>query len=291
LIELLVVISIIAVLISVLLPALAMAKEAANVAMCGANLREIAQTASTYSTDNDPTGTGSVPTQPWHLGFDCRCGQPPTYSYSYASEFVYGGFRTNLDNPDFPSSDVYWIPTECRPYNKYIAPGIGGRAPIKSYVDPSDKSAATPLLGSGGEPPKVEDRFSAWEVNGNSYAINWYWPYGVSATYHNEYWDLPCMTALGSAMLTKKVGGAASEFVLFMEGMMNAYMMDAKPPDGSLGLSALQQLGVGWHRKISIYNAGFMDGHADYKFFDTRYTSGAGWTTWPSANTGWPSCG
>jgi len=280
LIELLVVISIIAVLISVLLPALTMAKEAANVAMCSANLREIAQTASTYSTENDPTGTGSYPTQPWYLAYPG--------SFDYVSEWVYGGYRHTIEHPEYPNSDTYVIPTEARPYNKYIAPGIAGRSAIKQYVCPSDKSAATPLVGSLGEPPAVEERYGAWEVNGNSYAINWYWPYAPPMNGANKYWELPCMSLFGTAMLTKKLGGAASEFVLFMEGMMNAYIMDARPPDGSAGQSQLQQLGLGWHRKLSFYDMGFYDGHAEYRFIDTRFSSGSGYNIWPQNDTGWP---
>lgn len=278
LIELLVVISIIAVLISVLVPALTLAKEAANVALCGANLREIAQTAGAYSTDYDPTGNGSYPSLPWFMD---------TTNYSgimWVSEHVYGGYRHTVENPQYTASDTYIIPTEARPFNKYIAPGIGGRAPVKQYVCPSDKSAATPDVGNPGELPATEERYGSWEVNGNSYPINWYWMQGTPSP---DY-DLAIMHAYGSAMLSKKVGGAASEFIIFMEAMMNAYMLDARPSDGSLGDSELQQLGVGWHRKFSTYEMGFLDGHSEYRYVDTRYSDGVGYDLWPERNTSWP---
>jgi prepilin-type N-terminal cleavage/methylation domain-containing protein len=284
LIELLVVISIIAVLISVLLPALTMAKEAANVALCSASLRELAQTSGAYSADNDSTGSGSYPTQPWYV-------QVPGITTQYFSEFVYGGYRHTVEHPLYPQSDTFLIPTELRPYNKYIAPGVAGRAPIKQYVCPSDKSCATPLFGETTE-PDVEERYASWEVNGNSYAINWYWPRALelwSLNPDDVIGDLNCMSLYGSAMLTKKVGGAAAEFVIFMEGMMNAYMNDAKPPDGSLGESALQRLGVGWHRKLSMYTMGFYDGHAEYRYIDTRFSSGAGYNTYPQLDTAFPA--
>jgi prepilin-type N-terminal cleavage/methylation domain-containing protein len=285
LIELLVVISIIAVLIAVLLPALTMAKEAANVALCSSNLRELSQTSGTYATDNDPTGTGSYPTQPWFI-------QPAGYNVQYNSEYIYGGYWTTLNNPEYPNSDVNMIPTELRPYNKYVAPGIGGHNIVKQYVCPSDKSSATPLVGSGGQVPSTDERYGSWEVNGNSYAINWYWPNGIGAPPLNQdtkYYQLPCMSLFGSAMLTKKVGGAASEFVIFMECMMDAYMYDARPPDGSCGQSSLQQLGLGYHRKMSMYAVGFYDGHAEYRYIDTRYSSGPGYNIWPQRDTGWPA--
>jgi prepilin-type N-terminal cleavage/methylation domain-containing protein len=286
LIELLVVISIIAVLISVLLPALTMAREAANVAKCSSSLRELAQTSGNYANDNDPTGSGSYPTQPWYLSI---AGISPTW----ISEFIYGGYRHTTEHPDYPNSDTYLVPTELRPYNKYVAPGAAGRSPVKQYVCPSDKSCSTPNFSDPTLPPYTDDRYASWEVNGNSYALNWYWPRAL------EMWsgapspdtvlgDLNCMSMFGSAMLSKKVGGAASEFVIFMEGMMNAYMNGARPPSGVMGESPLQQLGVGWHRKMSIYAMGFYDGHAEYRFIDTRFSSGSGYNTYPQMDTAFP---
>jgi hypothetical protein len=72
-------------------------------------------------------------------------------------------------------------------------------------------------------------------------------------------------------------------FPLFWEDTLDAFMHDAKPPDGSEGASLLQFLGVGWHGKISVYSAAFMDGHADYRFFDTRYTRGPGYNIRPGS--------
>jgi prepilin-type N-terminal cleavage/methylation domain-containing protein len=280
LIELLVVISIVALLISILLPALTAAREAANVALCSANLRELAQTSGAYAVDNDPSGTGSCPSQPWHLGFP--------YGAKYCSEFVYGGYRHTQQHPGFEDSDTYLVPTEQRPYNRYVSPGQSGRSPIKQYVCPSDKSAAVPMVRSHSTPPEVEERYGSWEVNGNSYAINWYWVNGTPGDQDANY-ELERMHALGSTMLTRKVGGAAAEFVIFMEAMMNAYMYDARPPDGSAGDSMLQQMGVGWHRKGSTYTMGFYDGHAEYRYLDTRYSSGVGYNTWPQSDTSWPT--
>ena len=277
LIELLVVISIIAVLISVLLPALAMAKEAANVAMCCANLRELAATADQYSTDNDPTGSGSFPSQPWWV--------PVPGSPTWISEYIYGGYQHTIENPTYPNSDTFITPTELRPYNRYIAPGVAGRAPIKNYVCPSDKSSSTPDYDNPGQAPIPEERYGSWEVNGSSYAINWYWLEGAPP--NADCFPFELMQALGSAMLVKKVGGSAAEFVIFSEAMMNAYMLDAQPPEGP-GISPLP-LGIGWHRKHSVYSMGFLDGHAEYRFIDTRFCRGVGYDTWPERDTAWPA--
>jgi prepilin-type N-terminal cleavage/methylation domain-containing protein len=276
LIELLVVIAIIATLISILLPALSMAKESGNLTKCQAALLELGRTATMYSNTNDDSGYGAFPTQPWHLGWNCN-----GVSVTLISEFIYGGFQTSIPSPDFgTNTDMYKYLTEWRPYTNYMAPGMTGRAPLKNYVCPSDKSNTTPLVGSPTE-PIVEDRWSSWQVNGSSYAINWYWYQDPMFNGRRDYGDTPLMHSMGSLMLKQKVGGTAAEFVIFMENTMNSYMYDARPPNGSEGQSLLQKLGVGWHRKFSRYAMGFYDGHADYKFIDTRYTRGANWNIRP----------
>ncbi len=97
LIELLVVISIIALLISILLPALSRAKETANVSYCVNNLRVLAGTVPMYFDDHD----GEL-VLPWNLGFS-YAGQ----SASYSSEYVYGGFQTDSDHPIYNGSDTF----------------------------------------------------------------------------------------------------------------------------------------------------------------------------------------
>ena len=272
LIELLVVISIIAVLISVLLPALGAAREAANIAKCSANLKTVSATAGMYMDDE------GKPTQPWHLG--------GAWNEGILSEFIYGGYQTTTPQPDEGSNpDWMIVPTANRPYNKYIAPGVTGTAPLKSYVCPSDNSNTTPRVGSATE-VLTEDVYATWQIYGNSYPINWYWNEGMGGDY-----SLPSMDANGKLMLVLKVGGAASTFVIFMENTMNSYMYDALPNASSCPESPLQTLGVGWHRKFSKYTMGFLDGHVEYRFIDTRFTRNEGYNTWPERITpGYDGC-
>jgi hypothetical protein len=39
---------------------------------------------------------------------------------------------------------------------------------------------------------------------------------------------------------------------------------------------------TGWHKQENFHGASFFDGHAVYRYFDTRYVDGPGWTTWPN---------
>ncbi|HVP09948.1 MAG TPA: prepilin-type N-terminal cleavage/methylation domain-containing protein [Phycisphaerae bacterium] len=282
LIELLVVVSLIALLISILLPALSAAKESAAITQCLANLGEIMKAAHTYGNDNDPTGYGSYPTEPWHLG-----NPYGGVTATLCSEWVYGGFQTSIDHPYFGAGGDWQVYlTELRPFTKYISPGSAGKTYIKSFVCPSDKSHIESYQDDYGVVPDRNDRYGSWEIQGNSYPINWYWydePSWAQADGPTRYGcsGIAQMSKRGSDMLSKKVGGSAAEFPLFWEDTMDAYMHDAKPPDDSEGPSKLQVLGIGWHRKVSVYSAGFFDGHSDYRFYDTRYTRGPGYNIRP----------
>lgn len=273
LIELLVVIAIIAVLISILLPALQKARCASDAAYCMNNLRTISMTVPMYFADQDER-----PSLPWHMGFNIG-----GFSSNVVSEFIYGGWQHEMPNPEYPGSDTYRYPTEIRPFNKYIAPGITGRkSKIGTYACPADKWNATPLVGTT-VPPDVDSRFPSYQVNGNSYAINWYW-HEAPPWNGGYYGNIDQMSQAGTAMLKYKVGGNASRFIVFTEAAMNVFMYEAKPRD-SQQQSPFQGLYKGWHCKLSYYSMGFLDGHAEYRFLDTRYSDGPGYTTWPESNT------
>ncbi|MBU0718448.1 MAG: prepilin-type N-terminal cleavage/methylation domain-containing protein [Planctomycetota bacterium] len=281
LLEVLASLAIISVLLALVIPAVSAGRKEAGVTQCLSNLKGIATTGLLYSKDNaERLGLESFPALPWHLGFDTPWG-----SVGLISEFIYGGYRTTAVAPGVPeNADFRIIPTEARPFNKYIAPGIGGTSPLRQYVCPADGWERTPTVGE--EPPEADESISSWEANGNSYALNWYWVEGSPS--YDVYSSLDEMHAYGTAMLSKKIGALASKFVVFMEGAMNAYMYDARPPDGSEGESPIQTLGMGWHGRHSTYSMAMWDGHAEYRFIDTRFTSDYGYNTWPEPNTPWP---
>src|ERR1700733_188790 len=91
LVELLVVIGVIAVLISILLPALSKAREAANTVKCAANLHGIGLGMADYLANNK----GTYPASNYYKGlsFDSVTGQvptEPTQGYVHWSSFLYG---------------------------------------------------------------------------------------------------------------------------------------------------------------------------------------------------------
>ncbi len=276
--ELLLVLAILSMLFALVLPALSSARHSANVAKCVSNLREIAATAIMYSDDNGGgLDGGNGPTMPWHLGFDYG-----PWSCNLVSEFVYGGFQTTIEDPTWPGADYHVYPTEVRPFNKYIAPGRHG-GPLKNYICPSDTGPMwSPPGMPGPEPSPPRSGYTTWEIHGNSYPINWYWYEDDRFDGCRDYGDFQArgISFYGSQVLGANVGGAASKFVLFMESPMINYMLDARPP-GDPDPSPLQRLELGWHRKFSTYSMAMWDGHAEYRFVDTRYCRGPGYSIWP----------
>jgi prepilin-type N-terminal cleavage/methylation domain-containing protein/prepilin-type processing-associated H-X9-DG protein len=79
LVELLVVIGIIALLISILLPALNRARRSAKTVKCAANLRSMMQAVTIYATEN----RGAIPGSPWTSGRILYKGGDPTQPLAY----------------------------------------------------------------------------------------------------------------------------------------------------------------------------------------------------------------
>jgi prepilin-type N-terminal cleavage/methylation domain-containing protein len=269
LIELLVVIAIIALLLSILVPSLSQAREIAKATKCLSNIRQVSMYHSFYMANED------LPT--WHLEFNYA-----GFGFTYASEFIYGGFKAPLPDPDYPNIDAYVLPTHLRPLNRVIIqPDAQSDAKLDIFVCPSDRSALVPLVGSPTEPPPEEEAHATWEYNGNSYPINWYWyEYWNPSTY--RLWGpggSPGMALRGAQMLKRKIGGPSSRFVIFYENAINAFMLEARPNGSTLPRIR------GWHRQFSKFSIGFLDGSASYEIIDTRFVGGPTWTTWPEPGT------
>jgi prepilin-type N-terminal cleavage/methylation domain-containing protein len=309
LIELLVVVAIIALLISILLPTLARAKEQARIANCLANQRSILQAAISYVMDKH-SAVFAFP-----FGY-----RPPDYAsnqdWNLATEFIWGGGvpdtrREDWDdtqgnfNPANGHTDTYCIFPHDRPMNKYLDPEVTWSDPnrvkgnnqrylkamdLPGYFKcPSDCTAAVPE--AGGQPDEIADAdtpFQTWKWWGTSYPINWYWGYfytedlgiGMIGQLGTNYTPGALDGAYHKEMLNSKEERGAAEWIMFYENQMN-FALEAARPRGD-NPTEEPRVVTGWHKQENYHAAGFFDGHASYQYFDTRYIDGPGWTTWPS---------
>jgi len=162
LIELLVVVAIIALLISILLPALSHAKEQARITTCLANLRGIGQAGVTYILEEQDL--------PWTLPIPYYA-DGKLWSAGAYTEFIWGGGMPDKDRQDgtnagfsprdLPmSSDVYVYAPRIRPMNPYLSPSVSWDDPARengvvridkpmdlpgNFKCPSDSSPWVPL--------------------------------------------------------------------------------------------------------------------------------------------------
>jgi len=303
LIELLVVVAIIALLISILLPSLSRAKEQARIAKCLSNQRTILQAAISYVMDRRSV----VFAFPWDYAIN---GEP--VGHNLATEFIWGGAvpdkrraewdDTQGENPLQYNADIYLIRPIDRPLNKYFDPEVswddpnrvkGNRARYRKamelpefFICPSDKTAAVPMAGASDDPFDAETPLSTWQWWGTSYPINWYWSY-----YYLEA-DTNTKPLIGRsnregildgsdhrALLQSKQDKGSAEWIFFYENQLNWAFEGARPRGAQVDEPRLVK---GWHRQENMHAAGFLDGHARYQYFDSRYVEGPGWTTWPN---------
>ena len=113
LVELLVVIGIIALLISVLLPALGKAREAANTIKCASNLRSIGQGIAQYSASYK----GALPASNFYYGLQINGSQQlpsqPTQGYVHWSSYIYAGGKHSDPNDPAYRQLAGWDQFQC----------------------------------------------------------------------------------------------------------------------------------------------------------------------------------
>ncbi len=194
LIELLVVISIIAILISILLPALAKARELANRAVCMANVRGIIQAMIMYSQNNNGTFPATVARRQaegqfyWfntpmpYYGGDPDINTPPITTAQQAVQLMYTGDPNTQTLPAGACTAAMW----CLVLEGYTTPA--------SFICPSDPLAGGPspeYYGQGGVSnaiPIYLGNFGLSKGNGNVWASADYCnPYGQGLSYSFDF--------------------------------------------------------------------------------------------------------
>ncbi|HUN80425.1 MAG TPA: prepilin-type N-terminal cleavage/methylation domain-containing protein [Phycisphaerae bacterium] len=274
LIELLIVIAIIALLISILLPALQAAREEGKRTVCQSNMRSIGTGVSSY------LGNDGNDNLPWaFVAAEIGVGRYQLYQGDYGNQegitsYCWGGMIAPRPRSGQGQYDFSVVPPDIRPLNTYLDSGASGRAPVKSTQCPGDRSSVSPYVARGETPIQIESSQPSWEVFGNSYSINWYFMEEPDLHWgNNETLDGMLLDIFqhGQHSIRLNQGGKASEWVILWENQCDQLFQSANLV-GNLG-----HQGPGWHKKWSNHTFLFLDGHAEHKYFDTRNAIGPNW--------------
>lgn len=277
LIELLVVVAIIALLVSILLPSLSIAREQGKVIKCNANLRSILQFTMMYRQD-----------QPGERMLWYRQGQDGVVGGIYPganlyTPWVFGGSIPVLPHPDPAyTADASLVPTSKRPMTKYVKPNASEREFLDLYVCPSDSTWDTPVIGAAAVVFPEQSDVASWQVNGSSYTLNTRFMQGYAGSggtpgsFVLDPGEIN-LRLYSDRIAREMLGSNASRFIMWTEQGCYARFYRAA---ANLQLSGAIPLARGWHRQWAKFSNGFADGHAEYGYYDTRVVYGPGWNIW-----------
>lgn len=246
LVELLVVVSIIALLLSLLMPSLRQFREHARTVACQSQIAGIGKCLISYALDLDSFPITSDET-----------GMPVSWRYGGWSGSN-GGLWKGFDGGS------YYIPSAERPVSAYMyrPSQLGETERLPMFRCPSDAHSrrVAPMGLDIGD-------MSAYEDIGTSYHLNWHWfelQTRVPGIAQDDNRDIDRVRR-GQRVWWKYMQRNAARFVTLLED----------PADYALAKHVRIE---GNHRKFSKHNFAFLDGHAEYLYADTRYLRGADWT-------------
>jgi len=237
LIELLVVLAVIALIISILLPALSSARANGQNLKCLSNLRNVLQTAEAYSS-TDPMGVFA----PVHRkgryfrgsGFFEYGGGPGNAKYTGWNEF--------FDPNTRPFNEIMYGITDINMRN--IKPGNLGF--FKEYQCPGEEFGFQQIPGAGsmGIPDATE--------------TSYFTEYGVAFRTNNLSYTNGVIAGVYGRPKTRVP--SAADTVAWMEARAQQTLRnnDAIMP-GAINFTL-----TGYHRRLGFFNLGYADGHADF---------------------------
>lgn len=237
--DVLLVLAIILVFVLILLPSLRDARRQARVAKCLAHLRELTTATNMYCLD----WSDVFPLTPLTPG-------KPRRAFSYA----YGG-KTNADFWRSVADGAGFIPAADRPLNKYL--GSGQERVLQCPADHTSYARAA----FGAEPVPLP--IACHEDIGTSFHFNLHALTGTSLDGDAD--DGANWGKLSQAMFRIVLSRRADTFLPFLTDPMH------------YALPKHQRV-VGNHGQRGKHEVGFMDGHAEYRDFDTSRWEGHGWT-------------
>lgn len=274
LVELLVTISIIALLLAIFLPSLRRAREQAKILVCQADMANVNKSLLAYFLDLD-----AIP-----ILITRGVGGEDDFGYC---SWSYGGWTgKNKEYYSVYADGKFYIPTPDRPLNPYMYPSssLAEETELPVFRCPSDRQSwqgnqLKYLVQDQRMIPIGQTKYSAYDDVGTSFHINWFWWRPTSEGMAYLVNPDPDQSAVlqyferelerGRNVWRKYSRRGASRFVTLVED----------PADACLRrLPHLQTRTVGIHKQFSKYNFSFLDGHVSYLYADTRNDWGPEWT-------------
>jgi prepilin-type N-terminal cleavage/methylation domain-containing protein len=255
LIELLVVIAIIALLMAILLPALASAREKGKQALCLNNLSQLARASHTYAAD--ATHEQIVPIHQSKVRTDANKELGDNWWYLTAMPFAFGGrtaqqkFRFGGGSTDILMREQGIWAARTRPLNKYIYGGSNtsdsNNMPL--FRCPSDSGFPDTKLVD--DYPRQSLGIPCYDLLGNSYRVN---QAGLISDKGPGRWFF----SVGSELHRISLLGNTGQMVLYTEPMFYSFSRkQIDDPD-----AADQTAIAGWHRVRLTDNVAYCDGSA-----------------------------